>query len=84
MYTSKKHLNVGKTDVTSWRKPFSCKALLGLGLSTFTIAALPLAAELRIRNAKHPLTDEWAQIPIAPRGSTLLGITFRHSPRSSI
>jgi hypothetical protein len=39
--------------------------------------ALPLIAEARVRRAARPLTDEWRHIPIAPRGSTLLGVSFR-------
>ena len=39
--------------------------------------ALPIIAEVRIEQALRPLTDEWRRIPVAPRGSTLLGISFR-------
>jgi hypothetical protein len=39
--------------------------------------ALPLIAEARVRRAARPLTDEWRHIPITPRGSTLLGVSFR-------
>ncbi len=34
-------------------------------------------AELRIRRAARPLTERWRQVPVAPRGATRLGISFR-------
>lgn len=34
-------------------------------------------ARLRVRRAAQPLTDRWAQVPVAPRGATRLGISFR-------
>lgn len=37
----------------------------------------PLAAQVRVGRAAQPLTDRWEQVPVAPRGSTLLGISFR-------
>ncbi|MGH2457986.1 MAG: beta-galactosidase [Chloroflexota bacterium] len=33
--------------------------------------------DLRISRATRPLTDAWRAVPIAPRGSTRLGISFR-------
>jgi hypothetical protein len=33
--------------------------------------------ELRVRRAARPLTDEWQRVPVAPRGDTLLGFSFR-------
>ncbi|GLV60410.1 hypothetical protein KDH_72300 [Dictyobacter sp. S3.2.2.5] len=33
--------------------------------------------ELRWRRPLQPLTDSWEHLPIAPRGSTLLGISYR-------
>ena len=36
-----------------------------------------VAAQLRIARAARPLTDRWQQVPVAPRGDTLLGISFR-------
>lgn len=33
--------------------------------------------EFRFRKAEQPLTDAWQRLPIAPRGPTLLGISFR-------
>lgn len=35
------------------------------------------AAQFRIKHASQPLTDAWQHVPITPRGSTLLGISFR-------
>ncbi len=34
-------------------------------------------AEFRLKPALQPLTDAWQRLPVAPRGSTLLGISFR-------
>jgi hypothetical protein len=42
-----------------------------------TARALPLISEARVRRAVRPLTDDWRHIPITPRGSTLLGVSFR-------
>src|SRR5438093_8537701 len=33
--------------------------------------------ELRVAHSNHPLTDAWRGHPVEPRGSTLLGISFR-------
>ena len=33
--------------------------------------------EFQFRKAEQPLTDTWRRLPIAPRGPTLLGISFR-------
>ena len=49
------------------------RAVTALGL----VALTPLASELRIARPVRPLTAEWKHVPIAPRGSTLLGISFR-------
>lgn len=40
-------------------------------------AALPLVSEVRLSKATQPLTDAWRHLPIEPRHSTLLGISFR-------
>lgn len=34
-------------------------------------------SEVRWQRATQPLTDAWQHLPIAPRGSTLLGISYR-------
>ncbi|MGN6755485.1 MAG: hypothetical protein ACTHMJ_03750 [Thermomicrobiales bacterium] len=39
--------------------------------------ALPLASEIRVKRAIQPLTDRWWQLPVEPRHTTLLGISFR-------
>jgi Beta-galactosidase len=39
--------------------------------------ALPLVSELRVRRPLRPLTDRWQHLPVEPRRSTLLGISFR-------
>jgi hypothetical protein len=39
--------------------------------------ALPIVSEARVRRAMRPLRDEWRRIPVAPRESTLLGVSFR-------
>ncbi len=41
------------------------------------VAAAPLLAELRIRPAEQALTDNWRRMPVAARGLTTLGISFR-------
>src|ERR1700736_4052169 len=33
--------------------------------------------EFRLEQAAQPLTHAWQQLPIAPRGATRLGISFR-------
>jgi hypothetical protein len=38
---------------------------------------MPFASELRIKKATRPLSLRWHEIPITPRRSTLLGISFR-------
>src|SRR6185437_15419525 len=42
-----------------------------------SVLALPLAAEVRVKRATRSLTDQWRHMPIVPRRSTLLGISFR-------
>jgi hypothetical protein len=53
-------------------------------LRTITLSAgaagllvVPLASEVRLRRAAQPLTGAWQHLPIEPRRSTLLGISFR-------
>ena len=36
-----------------------------------------MLSELRVRRAAVPLTDRWREVPVAPRGQTRLGISFR-------
>ena len=40
-------------------------------------AALPVVSEVRVRRADRPSTERWRDVPVAPRGRTLLGISFR-------
>jgi hypothetical protein len=40
-------------------------------------AALAVASEFRIKRAGRPPTDRWRTLPVEPRGSTRLGISFR-------
>ncbi len=39
--------------------------------------ALPIVSEVRVARARRPLTDQWQRTPVAPRGATLLGLSFR-------
>jgi hypothetical protein len=50
---------------------------IALGLGAAGLLALPLVRDLRLKRSAQPLTDAWRTTPIAPRGSTLLGISFR-------
>ncbi len=61
----------------TWKRVFSRRTLLKAGIGTTLLALVPLGAEVRISDAKKPFTNNWSQIPIEPRSSTLLGITFR-------
>ena len=40
-------------------------------------AALPVVSEVRVRRADRPSTERWRDVPVAPRGGALLGISFR-------
>ncbi len=48
---------------------------LGVGAAGFLM--VPIALEVRLRQATQRLTDAWQHVPIEPRRSTLLGISFR-------
>jgi hypothetical protein len=63
---------VGWTDRAARRLPRAAGAALAGAL-----LALPVAAELRLRRASGPLTDRWRELPVEPRRSTELGISFR-------
>lgn len=60
-------------------KPALRKALrsVGIGIGAASLLALPLAGEIRLKRSSQPLTDAWRHAPVEPRGSTLLGISFR-------
>ena len=36
-----------------------------------------MLSALRVRRAAQPMTDAWRRVPVAPRGTALLGISFR-------
>jgi hypothetical protein len=50
---------------------------IALGVGTASILTVPLALEVRVKQATQPLTDAWQYMPIEPRRSTMLGISFR-------
>lgn len=50
------------------------KAALAAGVAGLV---LPVAAQMRFKRAARPLTGRWRHLPVEPRGSTLLGISFR-------
>jgi len=50
---------------------------IAFGVGAASILTIPLALEVRVKQATQPLTDAWQHIPIEPRRSTLLGISFR-------
>jgi len=51
--------------------------IAALGAGAAGLLALPIASEVRVKRAARPLTDSWRQAPVEPRGSTLLGLSFR-------
>ncbi len=56
---------------------------IALGIGAASLLALPIALEFRLKQATQPLTDAWQHLPIEPRRSTLLGISFR-SPQVDV
>src|SRR3989440_2660605 len=50
---------------------------IALGAGAASCLTLPLALEVRLKQAAQPLTDAWQHLPIEPRRSTLLGISYR-------
>ena len=56
---------------------------IALGIGAASLLTLPLALEVRLKQATQPLTDTWQHLPIEPRRSTLLGISFR-SPQVAV
>ena len=50
---------------------------VALGLGVANVLAAPVVSEFRLRSPTQPLTDTWQQMPIEPRTSTLLGVSFR-------
>jgi hypothetical protein len=57
----------------------SRKALqrIGLALGAAGLLAAPLGLDLRVRRTVQPIDEKWRIAPIAPRGSTTLGLSFR-------
>ncbi|HWE64910.1 MAG TPA: beta-galactosidase [Chloroflexota bacterium] len=53
------------------------RRIAALGAGAASVLALPIVSEVRVKRAMRPLTDRWQHVPVAPRGSTLLGISFR-------
>ncbi|HEX5503978.1 MAG TPA: beta-galactosidase [Thermomicrobiales bacterium] len=51
--------------------------LAALGVAAAGALMAPIAAEVRVKRAVRPLTDRWRRTPVAPRGATLLGVSFR-------
>ncbi|MGH2345781.1 MAG: beta-galactosidase, partial [Chloroflexota bacterium] len=51
--------------------------IAALGACAASALTLPIAAEVRVKRAARPLTDQWRHMPIVPQRSTLLGISFR-------
>src|SRR5438270_6818677 len=56
---------------------------IALGVGAASFLTVPLASEVRLKQATQPLTDTWQHLPIEPRRSTLLGISFR-SPQVAV
>ena len=56
---------------------------IALGVGAASFLTVPLASEVRLKQATQPLTDTWQHLPIEPRRSTLLGISFR-SPHVAV
>lgn len=50
---------------------------IALSAAAASLLTIPLASEVRLKQAKQPLTDAWQHLPIEPHGSTQLGISFR-------
>jgi len=55
----------------------SRRAWRTIALSAASILTIPLLSEVRLKQATQPLTDKWQRLPIVPRGSTQLGISYR-------
>ena len=50
---------------------------IGIALAAAGALALPLALETRIKRPAQPLAEAWKDVSVKPRGTTLLGISFR-------
>jgi hypothetical protein len=58
-------------------RPHGAVPGIGLALAAAGALLLPLALETRIKRASQPLAGAWKDMPVRPRGATLLGISFR-------
>ncbi len=73
----------GREDGLSYaeRAPGKIPRIAALAAGAASVLALPIAlpilSEVRVTRALRPLTDRWQYVPIEPRRSTLLGISFR-------
>jgi hypothetical protein len=56
----------------TWRRR---GAVLAIGLAVAVSA--PFALGLRVRRPDRPLSEAWRDLPVEPRGTTRLGISFR-------
>ena len=50
---------------------------IALGVGAASFLTIPLALEVRLKQATQPLTDAWQHLSIEPHRSTLLGMSFR-------
>jgi hypothetical protein len=57
--------------------------VIALGAGAAALVVLPIVSELRIRRPVRALTDRWQSLPVEPRDTTLLGISFR-SPQLDV
>ncbi len=39
--------------------------------------AVPVLSEVRVAKPQQPITSRWSALPVDPRGSTMIGISFR-------
>src|SRR5258707_8157998 len=62
-----------KTEIAS-RKTLRT---IALGVGAVSFLTVPIALEVRLKQATQPLTDAWQHLPSEPRRSTLLAISFR-------
>ncbi len=51
--------------------------IIAPGVAVASLLTIPLIREMRLKRATQPLTETWRQLPIEPRRSALLGISFR-------
>jgi hypothetical protein len=61
----------------------SVTPVIALAAGAVALLALPILSELRIKRPVQALTGRWQHLPIEPRDSTLLGISFR-SPQVDV